>query len=207
MYPSVAEVWTENVTHRSGNFLAALIGRFEFFCVFILASTLGIDYMVRYLRNPNPRVTSRLIRAFGSQVGMGTTFKGRVFVDNVSGDRDATGDLANLKIGSNCYIGDGVFFDLANRITLGDNSVISGGVSFITHAECNRSPKLSQEFARFSAPINVGSGAWLGFQSTILAGVNIGENTAIGADSLVLKATEPNSVYVGVPARIARRLD
>ena len=42
---------------------------------------------------------------------------------------------------------------------------------------------------------------FIGKGTTILRGVTIGENTIVGACSLVNKSLEPNSVYAGVPAK------
>jgi chloramphenicol O-acetyltransferase type B len=49
---------------------------------------------------------------------------------------------------------------------------------------------------------------WVGYGSTILGGVKIGEGSIIGAGSLVTKDVEPYSIYAGVPAkRIRPRFD
>lgn len=48
---------------------------------------------------------------------------------------------------------------------------------------------------------------YIGQGCTILRGVTIGENTIVGACSLVTKSLEPNSVYAGVPAKKICSLD
>jgi chloramphenicol O-acetyltransferase type B len=45
---------------------------------------------------------------------------------------------------------------------------------------------------------------WVGYGSTILGGIKIGEGSVIGAGSLVTKDVEPYSIYAGVPARRIR---
>ncbi|MGH9696998.1 MAG: acyltransferase, partial [Bryobacteraceae bacterium] len=176
-------------------FFSRIAGLAEFYAVYALGRVCGNMHVVRYLRNPNPRVTTRLMRAFGAAVGQNTTIKGRIFVDNVHGDENSTGDFSHLIIGDNCFIGDGVFFDLADTIVIQDCAVIAGGAAFLTHAECNRSNFLRRHFPRRCEGVVIGSRAWIGFNATILAGVNIGSNTAIGAQSLVLKDAEPKYVY------------
>jgi acetyltransferase-like isoleucine patch superfamily enzyme len=182
------------------------IALLEYFFVCIAGRILGPSAIVRYLRNPNPLVSVRLLRAFGAAVGNHTTVKGSIFFDNVERDENSTGDLSHLKIGDNCYIGDGVFFDLANEIVIENDAVIAGHVSFITHAECRRSGYLSRKFPRRCEPVIVGSGSWVGFGATVLAGVIVGSNSALGAHSLVLERTEAQCVYVGSPARKIRQL-
>lgn len=57
------------------------------------------------------------------------------------------------------------------------------------------------------APIVIGKGAWLGANTTVLMGVNIGAGTIVGAGSLVISDLEPNSIYVGRPAKLLRRIE
>ena len=52
----------------------------------------------------------------------------------------------------------------------------------------------------------IGKGAFIGMNTIILPGVVIGENCIIGCGSVVTKDTEPNSIYVGVPAKLIKRL-
>lgn len=180
---------------------------FAVYCaVYLIARALGISFVISYLRNPNPRITIKLLKAFGAKIGNDTTIKRTLFLDNVYGDQNSAGDFSYLKIGNNCYIGDGVFLDLANEIRIEDNAVLSGHVSLITHAECGRSAYVSQKFPRKCEPIVVGMGSWIGFGASILAGVKTGRNSVVGAKGLLLQDAEDGGLYVGVPATFLRRL-
>ena len=106
-----------------------LICLIVFVRVYSAGKILGISSVVRYLRNPNPRVSVRLLRAFGARIGRRTTIKRSLFLDNVWEDENSAGDFSNISIGENCYIGDGVYFDLANKILVEDDVVVSGQVS------------------------------------------------------------------------------
>jgi putative colanic acid biosynthesis acetyltransferase WcaF len=188
-------------------FLSRAVNLIEYWVVLLFGRLLGISWVIRYLRNPNPSITRRLLTAFGATVGTNVTLKRSIFLDNVYGDANSTGDFSHLKIGDSCYIGDCVFFDLANEIVIADGAVLAGRVSLITHAECKRSVFLSQHFPRMCAPIVIGAGAWIGFGATVLAGVTIGENSVVGADALLMQDTDPHWVYVGSPARKVKRVD
>lgn len=177
-----------------------VLGRLEYYGVRILGLVFGISIVVRYLRNPNPSIALRLLRAFGASIGERTTIKGSLLIDNVSGDANATGDFSHLSIGRNCYIGESVFFDLAGEIVLQDDAVVAGRAAFLTHAECNRSAYLSKAYPRRCAPVVVGSGAWIGFGVTVLPGLTIGSNTVIGAGSVLRDDADPECVYAGTPA-------
>ena len=186
--------------------LSQALALIEFFFVVLLARILGISLVVRYLRNPNPIIASRLLRTFGAKIGQKTRVKRSLWIDNSYEDHDSRGDFSRLNIGDNCYIGDDVYFDLANDVTIEDNVVVSGRASFITHADCSRSPLLSTAFPRKSGKVTVGSGAWICFGATILPGTIVGQNCVVAAGSVVRENTEPRSLYVGLPARKLRSL-
>jgi acetyltransferase-like isoleucine patch superfamily enzyme len=173
----------------------------EFYLVYASGKLFGISVVVKYLRNPNPQITVKLLRSFGCTIGNKTTFKGSLLLDNVYEDENSAGNFQHLIIGDNCYIGDHVYFDLSNKIILRDNVLISGKVSFVTHADCNRSDYLVKHFPRKCQQIEVGQGSWIGFDATLLAGVNIGVNSVISAKSLVRSDVESQTVYAGIPAK------
>lgn len=179
----------------------------EFFLVWAAGKIFGISIVVRYLRNPNPKVTVRLLRSFGASAGGKTTFKRSLIIDNSYEDANSAGDFSYIKIGNNCYIGDYVYFDLSNEITIGDNVVISGQVSFITHMDCNRSEYLSVKYPRKCQPVRVNDGAWIGFRATIFPGVTVGDHSIVAANSLLRENAEHKTVYAGVPARKIKNLN
>lgn len=186
------------------SFLLRIIRAIEYLIIYSLGKILGITYIVHYLRNPNPILTVKILKSFGAKIGEKTTFKRSVVIDNSFEDQNSTGDFSNIIVGENCYIGDEVFFDLADKIIINNNVVISGRVSFITHSDCNRSPFLSKEIPRKNDKILIRDGAWIGFGATILSGVTIGENSVVGAMSLVNKDTEEKSINLGIPSKKVR---
>ncbi len=177
------------------------INNVEYYLVLLSGTIFGLSSIVRYLRNPNPQITVRVLRAFGATIGEKTTFKRSVFIDNSFEDQHSAGDFSYFKVGSNCYIGDCVYIDLSNEIILEDNVVVAGQVSFITHADCNRSKYLESQFSRRCEPIRVSEGAWIGFRAMILSGVEVGKRTIVAADSLLRENASAHSVYSGIPAR------
>lgn len=178
----------------------------KFYYHLLAGKIFGISYIVGYLRNPDPLISVRLLQAFGARIGKGTTIKRSIYLDNVYRDQNSTGDFSYLKIGNNCYIGDCTYFDLANEIIIGNNVVISGGVSFVTHADCNRSKYLEKVYPRTCKKIVVQDGAWIAFRATVLNGVTIGENALIAAHSLVQKDVEKYCLYGGIPAKKLKSL-
>jgi acetyltransferase-like isoleucine patch superfamily enzyme len=175
--------------------------------VILLAKTFGIQFAISYLRNPNSEVSAALLRRFAARVGANTTLKRSILLDNVYEDENSSGSFSHLSIGTNCYIGDEVYFDLSNRILIEDHAIISARVSFVTHADCHRSKFLSERFPRRCAPVKVGGGAWIGFGATILHGVTIGESAVVGAGSVVRTDVPAREMWVGTPAKFIRHLE
>ena len=62
-------------------------------------------------------------------------------------------------------------------------------------------PKLRQEAYQYNMPVHIGKNCWLG------AGVTIGDNTVIGAGSVVTKDIPSNVVAVGNPCRVLREIN
>lgn len=91
-------------------------------------------------------------------------------------------------------------------VTFGDNCFIGPNVSIYTacHPTDPVSRNAQQQWAK---PVKVGSNVWIGGSVTILAGVTIGDNVTIGAGSVVTRDIEANTIAVGNPARVIRRLD
>ena len=90
-------------------------------------------------------------------------------------------------------------------ITIGDDVQIGPNVQLLTPthplAAGPRRDKLEA-----AKPISIGNNVWLGGGVIVLPGVSIGENTVVGAGSVVTRDLPANVVAVGNPARIVRDL-
>jgi carbonic anhydrase/acetyltransferase-like protein (isoleucine patch superfamily) len=62
--------------------------------------------------------------------------------------------------------------------------------------------ELYDEFLPSSGRVKIGNNVWFGQNCTVLKGVTIGDNCIIGFGSVITKNIPPNSVAVGVPARV-----
>lgn len=90
-------------------------------------------------------------------------------------------------------------------ITIGDDVQIGPGVQLLTpiHPVEAEPRRAKWEAAR---PITIGANVWLGGGVIVLPGVSVGENTVVGAGTVVLRDLPADVVAVGNPARIVRRL-
>lgn len=95
-------------------------------------------------------------------------------------------------------------------ISIGDNTTISLEVAFITHDAATRVirnlPNGNPETVIYG-PIEVGKNCFIGARTTILPNVKIGDNTIIGACSLVNHDIPSNVVAAGNPCRVICTLE
>lgn len=111
----------------------------------------------------------------------------------------------NVSIGDRTFINfDCVLLD-CNRITIGQEVQFAPRVQIYTatHPVDAQARRSGLEYA---LPVVIGDGAWLGAGAIVLPGVTIGENTVVGAGSVVTRDLPSNVVAVGNPCRVVRRL-
>ena len=113
----------------------------------------------------------------------------------------------NAFIGKNCKISSHTF--ICEGVTIEDNVFIGHNVAFINDSFPRATAKdgeLQTEADWKVEPTLVKKGASLGSGSTILSNVIIGENAIIGAGSVVTKNVPPDTIVVGNPAKILRKI-
>ncbi|WP_280745982.1 MULTISPECIES: sugar O-acetyltransferase [unclassified Parabacteroides] len=113
----------------------------------------------------------------------------------------------SVEINMNC-----VFLD-CNTITIGDHSGIGPGTHIyaVTHPtvpdERLSVPNDPDEFPFWkshTAPVTIGRNVWIAGGCIILPGVTIGDNTTVGAGSVVTKSLPSNCLAAGNPCKIIR---
>lgn len=113
--------------------------------------------------------------------------------------------------GSQVHIGDRVFVNFncvfldCSTITIGSDTQIAPGVQLLTATHPIDAAERASG-AELAAPITIGSRVWLGGGVLVLPGVTIGDDTVVGAGSVVTKSLPPRVVAVGNPARVIRAL-
>lgn len=108
------------------------------------------------------------------------------------------------KIGNHVYIGPNVFIDVLYPELITIEDYVSIGMNSMIFAHSNPTNSIwikKHHYPRKVAPVTIRRDAWIAPGATILCGVTIGENSVVGAHSLVIKDVEPYSVYAGVPAK------
>lgn len=107
----------------------------------------------------------------------------------------------NITVGKNVFINSCCNFQDQGGITIGDGSQIGHKVTLTT---LNHGLTPEDRGTLYPAPIAIGKNIWIGAAATIVPGVTIGDNSIIGAGSVVTKDVPANTVVAGVPAKVIR---
>ena len=131
------------------------------------------------------------------------------------------------EVGKNCYIepplhsnwggkhvhlGNNVYFNFNatlvddTHIYIGDYTMLGPNVVIAT-AGHPILPELREKALQYNLPVHIGKNCWLGAGVIVLPGVTIGDNTVIGAGSVVTKDIPANVVAVGNPCKVLREIN
>lgn len=130
------------------------------------------------------------------------------------------------KVGSSCWIEPPFHCDYGTNITLGNNVFINFNCTILDVCEVTIGnhvligpnvgiytgthpidPNVRLTNYEFGLPIVIEDNVWIGGHSCILPGVTIGKNSVIGSGSVVNKDIPANSIAVGNPCKVIRKID
>ena len=111
----------------------------------------------------------------------------------------------HIKLQDHVYINMNCTMIDDGSITIGKNVMIGSNVSIITTGH-PVDLELRLKGYMYTAPVVIKDNCWIGTQTTICPGVTIGENSVIGAGSVVTKDIPSNVVAVGNPCRVLRAI-
>ena len=136
-----------------------------------------------------------VLRVLLGEIGSGTQIKSPFACDYG----------AHIRIGRNGFVNYGCVFLDCNFITIGDDAQIAPGVQ-IYAALHPVDPGIRRSGLEAAKPVNIGHNVWLGGGCVICPGVTIGDNTVIGAGSVVVRDIPRNRVAVGNPCRVIKEI-
>ena len=156
------------------------------------------DKMIEYNRTlaTETELRQKLLREVFAEVGEGCT---------VETPLNANWGCKHVHLGKGIYINSGVTFVDDKEIFIGDYSMISPNVVFTTSGHPVL-PILRENHYVYNLPIHVGRNVWIGSNVSIMPGITIGDNSVIGAGSVVTNDIPDNVVAFGVPCKVIREI-
>lgn len=166
-----------------------------------------------YMHIPDEACMRVFLNKCVMKIKLATRLKNKVHVgENVFIHRDPTfivrkdNNDCGIYIKDNVYLGRYINLHTASKITISKNCVVSDYVfiSTLTHGmDPEKGPILSQEDYD-KGEVFLGENVFLGFNSKILPGVNLGDWTIVGAGAVVTKSFPGYCVLAGNPAKIIK---
>ena len=111
----------------------------------------------------------------------------------------------HVHLGKNVYANFNLTLVDDTHIYIGDHTMIGPNVVIAT-AGHPILPELRELGYQYNATVHIGRNCWLGAGVIILPGVTVGDNTVIGAGSVVTKDIPPNVLAAGNPCRVLREI-
>ncbi|WP_394927468.1 sugar O-acetyltransferase [uncultured Robinsoniella sp.] len=114
--------------------------------------------------------------------------------------------------GYNTTVGDNFFLNVncklmdSGKINIGDNVFIAPNVCIITEEHAMDTAQRIQGL-EYTHPVTIGDNVWICAGVIVLPGVTIGANSVIGAGSVVTKDIPPDSLAVGNPCKVIRKVN
>lgn len=114
--------------------------------------------------------------------------------------------------GRHCHFGNNIYanYNLTlvddTHIYVGDGTMFGPNVVIAT-AGHPILPELRERLYQYNFPVHIGRNCWLGAGVIVVPGVTIGDNTVIGAGSVVTKDIPSNVVAFGNPCRVIREIN
>jgi putative colanic acid biosynthesis acetyltransferase WcaF len=157
---------------------------------------IGLWFLVNYYifnsAFPWPyKLKHALLRFFGAKVGTGLVIKTKVRIKYPW----------RLEIGDHCWIGESVWIDNLDTVTLGNHVCLSQGAMLLTG---NHDYKKS-DFPYRLGGIIIEDGVWIGAQSVVCPGIVCKSHAVLTVKSVAAKDLDAWSVYAGNPAIPVRK--
>ncbi|MCA9400962.1 MAG: serine O-acetyltransferase [Candidatus Omnitrophica bacterium] len=108
--------------------------------------------------------------------------------------------LTGIEIHPAATIGDGLFIDHGMGVVIGETAILGNNVTLFQGVTLGGTGK-----EKGKRHPTIGNDVVVGAGSKVLGNIEIGNNSYIGANAVVLKSVPPNSTVVGVPGRVTKQ--
>lgn len=128
------------------------------------------------------------------------------FGDKVTLNRYAyvQGGAGGVRLGDRVEINNFSIVNGTGGVDIGDDTLVGPGVRIVSYQHQTARDKIIREQPVVAKPIRIGRDCWLGANSVILAGVDIGDGAVVAAGAVVREDVPAYAIVAGVPARIKK---
>ncbi len=113
---------------------------------------------------------------------------------------------AHVHFGRNVYCNFNLTMVDDTHIYVGDYTMFGPNVTVAT-AGHPILPELREKIYQYNAPVHIGRNCWIGAGALIMPGITIGDNTVVGARSVVTRDLPSNVIAVGNPCKVLRQIN
>jgi acetyltransferase-like isoleucine patch superfamily enzyme len=117
---------------------------------------------------------------------------------------DGGNGSGEIVIGDYCVLSPGVRIRSASSVRIGDNCMLAERC-YVTDADWH--DVYHRIYPGKTSPVRIGNNVWLADSVTVCKGVEIGDNSVVGAASVVTKDVPANTIVAGNPARPIGEID
>lgn len=146
--------------------------------------------ILRSRLNPFSGLKVAVLRMFGAKIGKRVVIKPAISVKYPW----------KLRIGDHVWIGENVWIDNLDEVTLGNHVCISQGALLL----CGNHNYKKPSFDLIIKPIELKNGVWIGAKSTVTQGVTCYEHSVLSVQSVANSDLEASWIYQGIPAKKIR---
>ncbi len=131
-----------------------------------------------------------ILKLFGSKIGKNITIKPNINIKYPW----------FLEVGNSVWLGEGVWIDNLDKVTIGSNVCISQNAYLLTGSHNYNDPK----FKLITKQIIIKDGCWVCAGAIICPGVEMKKNSIALTGAVIFKSTDENCIYQGNPAELVR---
>lgn len=214
-YPSLQE--DLRIAWRSGELRGFLYERIAVSLIPLLYGRVALGLFKRIYKNLSvgvrPRCSGRMsvVMARNTSIAIGDDFiaisdQRRATISVYSPCKLRTLPGGNIRIGNRVAL-NGTSVTSRRSVQIGDGTMIAANVVIID-ADLHRQwpPDTRMRFPDSGVPVTIGRNVWIGMGTMVLKGSTIGDNSIIGAGSVVTSNVPANVVAAGNPARVLRSI-
>jgi putative colanic acid biosynthesis acetyltransferase WcaF len=140
--------------------------------------------------NPISSLKVQLLRLFGARIGVGVMIKPGVNIKYPW----------KLSIGDWSWIGENVWIDNLEQVSIGANCCLSQGALLL----CGSHDYKLSTFDLIAKPITIEDGAWAGANTVVCGGVTMESHSVLAVNSVATKDLAAYTIYQGNPAEVKR---